>query len=126
MFVGPLNEHFVAMGFDTAMATLTWAFTLANSIGPIPMIIGGYINDNIGPKSVSYTHLNGAEGESSNLITESLRYISNGRHPAAGTAVVDVYKRQMLTFDDCNALELAMTLKDAMGDDVHILSLIHI
>ena len=31
---------------------------------------------------------NGAEGESSNLITESLRYISNGRHPAAGTAVV--------------------------------------
>lgn len=50
MFVGPLNEHFVAMGFDTAMATLTWAFTLANSIGPIPMIIGGYINDNIGPK----------------------------------------------------------------------------
>ena len=29
----------------------------------------------------------------------------------------------MLTFDDCNALELAMTLKDAMGDDVHITTL---
>lgn len=50
MFVGPLNEHFVALGYDAAMATLTWAFTLANSIGPIPMIVGGFINDNIGPK----------------------------------------------------------------------------
>ena len=29
----------------------------------------------------------------------------------------------MLTFDDCNALDLAMTLKDAMGDDVHITTL---
>ena len=56
MFVGPLNEHFVAMGFDTAMATLTWAFTLANSIGPIPMIIGGYINDNIGPCLLYTSH----------------------------------------------------------------------
>ncbi len=50
MFVGPLNEHFVSLGYNAAMATLTWAFTLANSIGPIPMIIGGFINDNIGPK----------------------------------------------------------------------------
>ena len=50
MFVAPLNEHFIAIGYDAAMATLTWAFTLANSIGPIPMIIGGFINDNIGPK----------------------------------------------------------------------------
>lgn len=46
MFATPLNEHF---GGD-AMGTLTWAFTLANSIGPIPMIIGGYMNDTIGPK----------------------------------------------------------------------------
>lgn len=46
MFASPLNEHF---GGD-AMGTLTWAFTLANSIGPIPMIIGGYMNDTIGPK----------------------------------------------------------------------------
>ena len=29
----------------------------------------------------------------------------------------------MLTFDDCNALELAMTMKDAMGDDIHITTL---
>ena len=50
MFVGPLNEHFVSLGFTEAMATLTWAFTLSNSIGPIPMIVGGFINDNIGPK----------------------------------------------------------------------------
>lgn len=50
MFVGPLNTHFEALGFTNAMATLTWAFTLANSIGPIPMIAGGYINDTIGPK----------------------------------------------------------------------------
>lgn len=46
MFASPLNEHFGG----EAMATLTWAFTLANSIGPIPMIIGGYMNDTIGPK----------------------------------------------------------------------------
>ncbi len=46
MFAPALNEHFGG----EAMATLTWAFTLANSIGPVPMIIGGYINDNIGPK----------------------------------------------------------------------------
>ena len=36
-----------------------------------------------------------------------------------------MYKRQdpdeaMLTFDDCNALELAMSMKDAMGDNIHI------
>lgn len=46
MFVGNLNAHFGG----EAMGTLTWAFTLANSIGPIPMIIGGWMNDNIGPK----------------------------------------------------------------------------
>lgn len=46
MFVGNLNAHFGG----EAMGTLTWAFTLANSIGPIPMIIGGYMNDTIGPK----------------------------------------------------------------------------
>ena len=46
MFASPLNVHFGG----EAMGTLTWAFTLANSIGPIPMIIGGYMNDTIGPK----------------------------------------------------------------------------
>jgi MFS family permease len=46
MFASPLNAHFGG----EAMSTLTWAFTLANSIGPIPMIIGGYMNDTIGPK----------------------------------------------------------------------------
>ncbi len=46
MFVPALNAHFGG----EAMGTLTWAFTLANSIGPIPMIIGGYMNDTIGPK----------------------------------------------------------------------------
>ncbi len=46
MFATPLNEHF---GGD-AMATLTWAFTLANALGPIPMIVGGFISDTIGPK----------------------------------------------------------------------------
>lgn len=50
MFASPLAEHFAGLGFTEPMATLTWAFTLANSLGPIPMIIGGYINDNIGPK----------------------------------------------------------------------------
>jgi MFS family permease len=50
MFASPLAEHFAAIGFTEAMATLTWAFTLANSIGPIPMIIGGYMNDTIGPR----------------------------------------------------------------------------
>ena len=29
----------------------------------------------------------------------------------------------MLTFDDCNALELAMSMKDAMGDNIHITTL---
>lgn len=50
MFASPLAEHFAGLGFTEPMATLTWAFTLANSLGPIPMIVGGYINDNIGPK----------------------------------------------------------------------------
>ena len=46
MFVTPLNDHFGG----NAMGTLTWAFTLANSLAPIPMILGGYINDKFGPK----------------------------------------------------------------------------
>ena len=50
MFASPLAEHFAGLGFTEPMATLTWAFTLANSLGPIPMTVGGYINDNIGPK----------------------------------------------------------------------------
>ena len=50
MFASPLAEHFGVIGFTEPMATLTWAFTLANSIGPVPMIIGGYMNDTIGPK----------------------------------------------------------------------------
>ena len=50
MFSPALSEHFESIGFTAPAATLTWAFTLANSLGPIPMIIGGYINDNIGPK----------------------------------------------------------------------------
>ena len=29
----------------------------------------------------------------------------------------------MLTFDDCNALELALSMKDEMGDDIHITTL---
>ena len=51
MFVTPLNEHF---GGD-AMGTLTWAFTLANSLAPIPMILGGYVNDKFGPKWAIFT-----------------------------------------------------------------------
>ena len=29
----------------------------------------------------------------------------------------------MLTFDDCNALELALQMKDKMSDDIHITTL---
>lgn len=46
MFVSPLAEHFG----EGSMATLSWAFTIANGIAPIPMIVGGFMMDSIGPK----------------------------------------------------------------------------
>ena len=50
MFMPALVGHFAPEFGETVPKTLMWAFTLANSIGPIPMIIGGYINDNLGPR----------------------------------------------------------------------------
>ncbi len=37
--------------------------------------------------------------------------------------VIRTPEEAMLTFDDCNALELAMSMKDAMGDDIHVTAL---
>lgn len=53
MFAPALAGHFAPdFGGDASkvLPTLTLAFTISNSIGPIPMIIGGWMNDNIGPK----------------------------------------------------------------------------
>lgn len=54
MFVGPLAQHLSGSAdpaiFGALIPTLTVAFTVSNGIGPIPMILGGKINDSIGPK----------------------------------------------------------------------------
>lgn len=46
---------------------------------------------------------------------------SNQVQMAEGTnIVIRDPDEAMLTFDDCNALELALQMKDVMGDDIHI------
>ena len=56
VFASPLAAKLTALqGVTYTAADLAIVFTVANSIGPITMISGGYITDKIGPKWVIFT-----------------------------------------------------------------------
>lgn len=51
VFVGPMAEHLTGTtGIEFTAGTLAIVFTVANSVGPITMISGGFINDRLGPR----------------------------------------------------------------------------
>ena len=53
VFASPLAEKIsIAQGTLYTAAMLAIVFTVANSVGPITMISGGYVNDKLGPKWV--------------------------------------------------------------------------
>lgn len=55
VFASPLAEKLSAGGGATlTAANLAIVFTVANSVGPITMISGGFINDKLGPKWVVF------------------------------------------------------------------------
>ncbi len=55
VFAAPMAEHLSALnGVTLTAADLSIVFSTANSIGFIAMIIGGFINDKIGPKWVIF------------------------------------------------------------------------
>ncbi len=50
-FASPMGEYLSqCSGYE--IANLTIVFTIANAVGPITMISGGFINDKIGPKGI--------------------------------------------------------------------------
>lgn len=55
VFSAPMAEHLSTIcGREITAANLAIVFTLANSIGPVTLISGGYINDRLGPKWVIF------------------------------------------------------------------------
>ena len=55
VFSAPMAEHLNAVnGTSLTSANLAIVFTVANSVGPITLISGGYINDRLGPKWVIF------------------------------------------------------------------------
>lgn len=55
VFSAPMAEYFNTLtGENMTAADLAIVFTVANSIGPITLISGGYINDRLGPKWVIF------------------------------------------------------------------------
>jgi MFS family permease len=54
VFAKPLAEYLSAVN-GTAIGSLAIVFTVANSVGPITMISGGYINDRASPKFIILT-----------------------------------------------------------------------
>lgn len=52
VFAGPLLEKLNSFG--AGLTSISIVFTVANSVGPITMISGGFINDRIGPKWVIF------------------------------------------------------------------------
>ena len=55
VFAVPMAEHLnIINGTSLTSADLAIVFTVANSVGPITLISGGYINDKIGPKWVIF------------------------------------------------------------------------
>lgn len=56
VFAAPLAAKLTAItGTEYTAAQLAIAFTICNSVGPITMISGGFINDKLGPKWVILT-----------------------------------------------------------------------
>lgn len=51
IFATPLAEHLSQLG-GTQITDLSIVFTLANAVGPVTMITGGFVNDKLGPKWV--------------------------------------------------------------------------
>ncbi|MBR2802113.1 MAG: OFA family MFS transporter [Erysipelotrichaceae bacterium] len=52
VFAGPLLEKFNGLGAN--LSSLAIVFTIANGVGPITMISGGFFNDRLGPKWVIF------------------------------------------------------------------------
>lgn len=53
VFAGPLAERLsAATGVPVAAGDLAAAFSVANAIGPVPMILGGWVTDRFGPRLV--------------------------------------------------------------------------
>ena len=52
VFAGPLLEKLNGLGAN--LTSLSIVFTIANAVGPITMIGGGFINDRIGAKWVIF------------------------------------------------------------------------
>lgn len=56
VFAGPMAEHLTELtGTRVTPGDLSAAFALANSVGPIPMILGGAVTDRWGPRMVIMT-----------------------------------------------------------------------
>ncbi len=53
VFAGPMAEYLSTVT-GSKIASLAVVFTIANAVGPITMISGGYINDKLGPKWVIF------------------------------------------------------------------------
>ncbi len=55
VFASPMAEHLSAVtGQSLTAADLAIVYTIANSVGPITMITGGWFNDKFGPKKVIF------------------------------------------------------------------------
>ncbi len=55
VFAAPMAEHLNAVnGTALTAANLAVVFTIANSVGPVTLISGGFINDRLGPKWVIF------------------------------------------------------------------------
>lgn len=55
VFSAPMAEYLSSVtGLSLTPGNLAIAFTITNSVGPITMISGGWINDRFGPKKVIF------------------------------------------------------------------------
>lgn len=50
VFAAPLAQKFTELGIATSAGDLAIVFSVANSVGPITLIAGGYINDKLNPR----------------------------------------------------------------------------
>lgn len=54
VYAGPLAKYAEAAGLDWTQTAIALTFTISNLVGPIPMIIGGGLQDKFGPKWVIF------------------------------------------------------------------------
>lgn len=53
VFAAPLAEHLSrTTGLTLTAGNLAIAFSLANAVGPIPLLVGGWVTDRFGPRPV--------------------------------------------------------------------------